>query len=192
MSAKSRQEKTQSAQTTDEYGVVTGPGALRLERILPGPIERVWAYLTESTKRGKWLASGEMELKVGGRVELRWHHSDLSAEKTPPDKFSKAECAEAMHGTVTRCDPPHALSYTWGQKPEVSEVTFELSPRGGDVLLVITHRRLGDNKRIVSVASGWHTHVGILSDHLNSREPRPFWSTLATLQEEYERRIPAV
>jgi uncharacterized protein YndB with AHSA1/START domain len=49
-----------------EYGVVTEAGTIRFERVLPGPIERVWAYLTESKERGKWLASGEMDLRVGG------------------------------------------------------------------------------------------------------------------------------
>jgi len=192
MSAKPPQEKTSRKKSTGEYGEVTQPGTLRIQRILPGPMERVWAYLTESEKRAKWLAPGEMELEVGGRLELNWHHSGLSAEKTPPEKFAKAECADTMHGTITRCDPPRLLSYTWGEKPRISEVTFELSPRGAGVLLVLTHRRLGDRTRIVSVASGWHTHLGILSDHLNSREPRLFWSTLARLEKEYESRILAL
>ncbi len=191
MSAKPGQEKGQQRQSRNEYGAVTEPGTLRLERILPGPIERVWAYLTESEKRGKWLAPGPMELRVGGRVELNWGHADLSAEKTPPDNYDKSECADTLHGCITRCEPPRLLSYNWGDEAEASEVTFELSPRAGDVLLVITHRRLGDRKRIVGVASGWHTHVGILSDHLHSREPRPFWTTISRLEEEYEKRIAA-
>ena len=29
------------------------------ECLLPGPIERVWDYLTDSTKRGKWFAFGK-------------------------------------------------------------------------------------------------------------------------------------
>jgi len=191
MSAKPRREKGQRGKTPSEYGVVVQPGTLRLERILPGPIERVWAYLTESEKRGKWLASGQMELHAGGRVELNWRHADLSAEKTPPDNCDKSECAGTMQGRITRCDPPRLLSYTWGDEADASEVTFELSPRAGDVLLVITHRRLGDRKRIVGVASGWHTHVGILIDHLHLREPRPFWTTISRLEEEYEKRIAA-
>jgi uncharacterized protein YndB with AHSA1/START domain len=190
MNAKTRQEKGQRG-TTADFGIVTEPGTLRLERALPGPIERVWAYLTESEKRGKWLAAGQMELWVGGRVELHWRPETLSAEKTAPDKYKQPECGDTMHGTITRYDPPHVLSYTWGDKPEISEVTFELSPRGEDVLLVITHRRLGDRKRIVSVASGWHTHVGILVDHLHSREPQPFWSTITRLEDEYDQRIAA-
>ena len=46
----------------DKYGVVIAPNTIRFERLLPGPIERVWAYLTESEKRAKWLASGAMDL----------------------------------------------------------------------------------------------------------------------------------
>ena len=53
----------------DTYGVLTEPATVKIERILPGPIERVWAYLTESELRRQWLAAGEMEMKVG--VPLR-------------------------------------------------------------------------------------------------------------------------
>ena len=28
------------------YGVVTEPGTVRIERLLPGPAERIWSYLT--------------------------------------------------------------------------------------------------------------------------------------------------
>ena len=44
----------------DAYGVLTEPATLKLERLLPGPIERVWAYLVDSGLRRQWLASGEM------------------------------------------------------------------------------------------------------------------------------------
>lgn len=29
----------------DTYGTVIAPNTIRFERLLPGPIERVWAYL---------------------------------------------------------------------------------------------------------------------------------------------------
>lgn len=90
----------------NEYGVVTQPGTVRLERLLPGPIERVWDYLTDSKKRGTWFASGPIELRVGGKVELKFHHADLSAEKEIPERF-KEKCAGnvRMNGVVTACDP---------------------------------------------------------------------------------------
>jgi uncharacterized protein YndB with AHSA1/START domain len=178
-------------QAIGEFGVVTERRTVRFQRVLPGPIERVWAYLTESEKRSRWLASGPMELRVGGRMELNFRNSDLSPHAEPtPDKYKKYE-EHSVCGRMTRCDPPRILSYTWGGEASDSEVTFELSPRGQEVLLVLTHRRLSGRAGMVSVAGGWHTHLGILTDQLEGREPRPFWSTHAQLEAEYERRLPA-
>ena len=175
-------------QAMSEFGVVTAARTVRMERVLPGPIERVWAYLTDSEKRGRWLAAGPMELRVGGQVELTFRNSDLSSHAgPPPDKYQKQEGA-SVQGRITRCDPPRLLSYTWGEE---SEVTFELSPQGEDVLLVLTHRRLRDRTMMVMVGSGWHAHLDILIDRLHGREPRPFWSTHARLEAEYEKRLPA-
>ena len=170
----------------NEYGVVTHPDTVRLERLLPGPIERVWGYLTDSRKRGQWLATGPMDLRVGGAVELLFHHADLSAEKTPPAKYKDKACGATMRGTVTACEPPRLLAYTFGDS---GEVTFELTPKGKDVLLVLTHRRLADRRTMVSVSTGWHSHLGVLADVLNGDEPRPFWTTVSQMEAEYEKRI---
>src|SRR3954453_11754948 len=99
-----------------EYGVVVDGTALRFERLLPGPIERVWSYLTDSDLRGKWLASGPMELRVGGNVELRFRHGDLSSEKSAPEAFKKYDEGITQKGVVTRCEPPRVLAYTWGSE----------------------------------------------------------------------------
>jgi len=174
-----------------DYGVITEPGTVRLERVLPGPIERVWAYLTDPEKRGTWLASGPMELRAGGRVELHFQHANLSAKKEPiPERYKQHAGGHTFQARVTRCDPPRVLSYTWGGEPgDESEVTFELTPRGNDVLLVLTHRRLGDRKAMIGVAGGWHAHLGVLADLLNGREPGPFWSALAVIDDEYAKRF---
>jgi uncharacterized protein YndB with AHSA1/START domain len=179
-------------QAMSEFGIVPEARTVRLQRVLPGPIERVWAYLTESEKRGKWLARGPMELRIGGRVELNFRNAELSPQKeTPPDRY-KNRGGGSLRGRITRCDPPRLLSYTWNEDSgSPSEVTFELTSQGADVVLVLTHRRLGDRTAMVSVAGGWHTHLGILIDHLNGREPRPFWATFARLEAEYEKRLPA-
>jgi uncharacterized protein YndB with AHSA1/START domain/DNA-binding transcriptional ArsR family regulator len=179
-------------QAMNEFGVVTEARTVRIRRVLPGPIERVWAYLTESEKRAKWLASGEMDLRVGGRVELTFRHSGLSPHPEPiPDKYRKYE-GTGFEGRITRCEPPRLLSYTWGDcRRQQSEVTFELTPEGQKVLLVLTHRRLDDRAKMVSASSGWHIHLGILEDLLEGRSPRIFWSTYTRLEAEYERRLPA-
>ncbi len=171
----------------NEYGVVTEARTIRMERLLPGPIERVWDYLTNSTKRGKWFATGKMDLHVGGHVEFFFNHADLSAEKTPPEKHKNKTGGISVNGTITALKPPSLLSFNFGN---AGEVTFELTAKGKDVLLVLTHRRLADRAMMVSVASGWHSHLAILIDVLNGDEPHPFWTTVTRLETEYDKRIP--
>jgi uncharacterized protein YndB with AHSA1/START domain len=188
--SKTREKRT--ADAMNEYGTVVEAGTVRLERLLPGPIERVWAYLTESDKRGQWFAAGPMEPSAGGRIELEFHNSKLSPRFEPtPERYQQYEGA-TFAGRVTQFDPPRLLAYTWGEAwGDDSEVTFELTPRGKDVHLVLTHRRLADRAAMVSVASGWHTHIEFLIDLLHGRELPGFWSTHARLEAEYETRIPA-
>jgi uncharacterized protein YndB with AHSA1/START domain len=172
----------------NEFGKVIAPATVRIERLLPGPVQRVWTYLTVSQQRGKWLASGEMELRLGGRVELKFKHADLSPHAEPtPERYKSIEAGHTMRGRITRLDPPRLLSYTWGDKPDDSEVTFELSERGADVLLTVTHRRLAGSEEMTSVAGGWHTHLDIMVDNLQERTPRPFWSSHAKVAAEYQR-----
>jgi uncharacterized protein YndB with AHSA1/START domain len=164
------------------------PGTVRFERTLPGPVERVWAFLTEAEKRALWLAGGAMELRVGGRVELRFRHGDLSPIAAPtPARFAAYEEGDSLRGTVTACEPPHLLAFTWGEgKERPSEVTFELEAAGGDVRLTVTHRRLGDDRAVLAnVAGGWHTHLAILADRLQGRVPQPFFVAFEVIEARY-------
>ena len=71
---------TSISENEEGYGTVIGPRAVRLERILPGPIERVWAYLTEPDKRAKWMAAGSMADYVGGPVDVTFDNSKTSVQ----------------------------------------------------------------------------------------------------------------
>lgn len=173
-------------------GEFVSPDTIRFERTLPGPIERVWEYLTDSEKRGKWLASGPMDLRVGGAVEMVFNNTGLSPRReVPPEKYKDCESAGPMRGRITRIEPPRLLAYTWGESwGDHSEVTFELSPKGDEVLLTLTHTRLQGRDLKISVAAGWDTHTSILLDILRGEEARPFWSTHTRLEAEYEARVP--
>lgn len=177
----------------DEFGTVTAPRTVRITRSLPGPIERVWAFLTESDKRGLWLASGPMEMRVGGGVRLDFLHKELSAEKEVPEKYRSMEHGHTNLGHVTRLDPPRLLAYTWNEKEgkTPSEVTFRLSEQGERVLLEVTHERLPDRGNMIGVSVGWHAHLAILIERLDGQEPQRFWSRFEALRQEYEQRIPA-
>lgn len=177
----------------NEYGVMTSQDTVRFERVLPGPIARVWAYLTESDKRGSWLASGEMELRPGGRAEFHFLHRTLSSEpEEVPEKYRQYADGMSFSGRIVRVEPPRLLVFTWPEEDgSESEVTFELAERGEEVLLTLTHRRLRSRDIRLGVCAGWHTHLGVLAARLDGREPAPFWSTHVRLEAEYDQRIAA-
>jgi uncharacterized protein YndB with AHSA1/START domain len=158
---------------------------IRLERLLPGPVERVWSYLTDAKKRATWFCGGEFDLRVGGRVELHFAHENLSSDKVPPERYKGAE-HKRFEGRITRLEPNRVLAYTWTWNGQETEVLFELAPKGKDVLLTLHHRLPGRREQKVSTASGWDVHTGILEDVLNGVEPRPFWTTHGKLEKEYE------
>ena len=174
-----------------DYAVVASPGTVRIERLLPGPIERVWSYLTESDKRRQWLASGAMELRIGGRVELVFNNSALTEQDDPaPPKYAKQAGEVRMQGKITGIELPRLLSHTWGEDLiDQSEVRFDLAVKGDQVLLVVSHRRLTEHEELISVSAGWHTHLDILADRLAGRVPAGFWKTHTRLESEYNQRI---
>ena len=176
---------------SDGYAVVTGPATVRLERLLPGPIERVWSYLTDSNKRSTWLARGEMDLRIGGRVEHIFNNSELAgAHEQVPEKYAQYAGEARMDGKITAVDPPRLLAYTWSEGHHgSSEVRFDLTPVGDKVQLVITHSRLATRGEMVGVSGGWHVHVNILEAKLKGHNPEPFWKVFAKMEAVYEERI---
>jgi len=167
------------------HSTLVPPSTVRFERLLPGPVERVWAYLTESKKRALWLAAGEFDLRVGGRIELQFDNDSLSDDKRPGAGTRK------FTGTITRLEPMRLLAHTWDWDGKDSDVVYELTPKGKDVLLVIHHRLPDDRGLKVGVGSGWEVHTGILEDRLNGVKPRGFWSTHDALMKELEAAFPA-
>jgi len=172
-----------------EYGIVLESGAVRFERLLPGPIERVWAYITEGGKRSTWFCGGETEPRVGGKVALFFKHSEITDERPPESARKMNDEGSMMSGTVTAWAPPHRFAFNWvGMGEPDSDVEFELSKEGEKVRLVLTHRRLATKARMAMVSSGWHLHLGLLEDQLNGAKPRGFWSRHEALQADYATR----
>jgi uncharacterized protein YndB with AHSA1/START domain len=169
----------------DAYGTLIEPATLKIERLLPGPIERVWAYLTESDLRRQWLAAGEMDMKVGAAFELVWRNNELT---NPPGKKPAGFGDEhRMKCRITELDPPRKIAFTWQGSDDVS---FELEPRGSKVLLTVIHRRLPDRATLLKVGPGWHMHLDVLVARATGKEPEPFWDGWLRLKAEYERRLP--
>jgi uncharacterized protein YndB with AHSA1/START domain len=169
-------------------GQQVAPGTLRMERILPAPIERVWAYLTDPDKRATWLAGGTMTQKPGEMFDLRFNHTELTGE-VAPDRYAECRQPIVQKSRLVRMEAPTLLTISWDEGPAPSEVTFELTPQGNTTQLVLTHRRLASRKDMVSVAGGWHAHVDVLIEVLAGRKPQGFWTNHAALEKDYEAQI---
>ncbi len=168
------------------YATRLDPAILVLQRLLPGTAERVWAYLTESDLRRRWLAAGDMRLAAGTSFELVWRNDELSASPSErPDGFAAEGRATCQ---IIEMEPLRKLSFSW---PGVGEVTFDLEQQGDEVLLTVTHRQVADRAMALMVGAGWHMHLDILQALCDGTRPGSFWSGWKRLKAEYEQRLSA-
>jgi uncharacterized protein YndB with AHSA1/START domain len=74
-------------------GTFSKVDCVTFRRTLPGPIERVWAFVTEPGHLPAWFGeNSSIEPRQGGRVSLMDGH---------------------IRGVVTQWQPPKTLVYTW-------------------------------------------------------------------------------
>lgn len=169
------------------HGVLIEPTTLRIQRVLPGTVERIWAYLTEGELRRKWLAAGDMALQVDAPFELVWRNDELSTDPTDrPPGFPEEE---SMKSRVIAVDPPHHLVFAWGGNG-TGEVTFDLEQQGDKVLLTVVHRRVSDRDTLLDVSAGWHAHLDTLASVLSDAAAEPFWERWLQLKVDYDQRHP--
>lgn len=167
-----------------EYGVLVDRNTVRFQRLLPGPPELVWDYLTKREYLSAWLVDGFIDVAPGTVVELSQDNDALPIRSEG-----------TIYGRVTHAEPHRLLAYTWeyvrpGKAPrttaenmlEASEVLFELEEHGEDVLLTLTHRRLPAS-HVPQAGAGWHAHLEYLQAHMQQRRPRSFFTN-------YERVLP--
>jgi len=126
-----------------------------------------------------------MELKVGASFELVWRNSELTNPPgTRPEGFGEES---RMASRVLAFDPPHSLLISWGEN---SEVRFELTRDGDEVVLTVTHRRLPDRGTTLMVGAGWHIHLDLLVAGLTGGQSEPYWDGWVRLKGEYDRLLP--
>lgn len=143
---------TEDAQFTKEP-------AIRLERLLPAPIESIWECLTDTTQLAGWYGDGEIEPMVGGAVTIMGGH---------------------IRGVVTQWKPMRRVAYTWNvfnpNEPESdypeSYLTIDLKQEGGQVLLTLTHLPVLERFEKQN-AMGWHTFLDMLAATVRNEVVKP-------------------
>lgn len=168
---------------TDNFGKLTAPSTLTIQRWLPGPVDRLWSYLTDSDKRAKWLAAGDMSLAPGAPLELVWRNKQISDANDPmPAGFAEEQ---RMQTHIISAQPMQMLSFAWG----AGTVTFELTPKDDKVLLTVTHTGLSATSGLTQIAAGWHIHLDIMEAVLTGTKAPSFWSGWTSLHADYTARL---
>jgi uncharacterized protein YndB with AHSA1/START domain len=146
-----------SQQTPERDGVLTevdGRDAVRFERRLAHPPERVWKAITDPSDLGAWFPA------------------DIEGDLTSPGAalsfpFRDRE-AETEQGEVLESDPPRRLAFTWGDQ----ELRFELEPDGDGTRLVFTHAL--PREESAKTAAGWQLRLALLESRLAGEEMPDF------------------
>jgi uncharacterized protein YndB with AHSA1/START domain len=141
--------------TTELLGTLRQEGeryTVRLERSYQATPEEVWAVLVEPRHVRNWLATMEIDARVGGRVAFDWG-------------------SDQDEGIVRAFEPPRLFEYTWTRRGE-TVVRFELTPEGDGTLLVLEHSR-GPLDFTVEVGAGWQSHLEAIASLLAGSPTTP-------------------
>ncbi len=123
-----------------------GGAIVSFVRRIDRPVEKVWAALTVPERVADWLGAAEIELKSGGRYELRFDGGH-----------------DVMTGVITLLEPPRLLELAWRENggPQ-STLTWRLEPDGDGCRLSLTQVLSAEVKDIPGFVSGWHLHLDAL------------------------------
>lgn len=170
----------------NKYGELVTLTTLKFERLLHGPIELVWEYITDAEKRSKWFCGGTTGLNAGDNINFVFQNSQLGSPPVPtPEKYKEYGDGFVSQAVVLKAEKPNLFVIE-----REGKVTFELAEEGEMVKLILTHENLADSVDArVGTLGGWHTHLDILVDVVNGIEPKSFWPAHMALEKEYEQRL---
>ena len=99
----------------NDHGTLINAAEVRFVRVLPGPLERVWAFITDPDKRQLWLAGGTTATRPGDTFQLEFdNRKSETPNESVPAQFAEHACANGSEATLTRHDPMHLHAFLWG------------------------------------------------------------------------------
>jgi uncharacterized protein YndB with AHSA1/START domain len=155
----------------------TGDGrwALRFERRLRHPPEKVWRAITEPGELRAWF------VRILDYDRLRFDLAPGAELLFVPKP--EHEALGVGHGVVTRLDPPNLLEYTW----DAETLRWELAADGDAACRLVFTNIFDDRDAAASLGAGWHAGLDLLESTLDGREAtEPAWQDL---QADYERAL---
>jgi uncharacterized protein YndB with AHSA1/START domain len=138
-------------------GEIIAESAVRFVCIFDAPLEKIWAFLTDSRLLPEWYGEGSIEPHEGGAVTLMAGH---------------------IRGVVTGWRPQKFLAYTWsvfqpGEEVSawpISYLEFALEKNGSGTTLTLVHRPIPEPMQKLT-AIGWHTMLDLIAHALKGEFP---------------------
>ena len=151
-----------------------GRFAVRFERRLAHPPEKVWRAITEPDELRAWFpAVVDFPREPGATITFG----------ATPEQVRRGYVAEgfATHGRIVRIDPPWLLEFTW----EGELLRWELTATESGTLLVFTNIVDSQDKAVL-VGGGWHAGLEIVEAQLDGKPiDWSAWDRAEQLTEEY-------
>jgi len=163
-------------------GVIVNSHTVRIERLLPGPIDRVWEYFSKPEYVSFWLMECTLEPKLQGLISLK---SEPIPEGTIANNQVEPQVT-IIRGLIREFDPPRLIACSWYQHSYgvATNLRVELEQRDDQVLVVLTHSHL-DPEFMAAVAAGWHTNFETLIALIRGEEKPELDPIFKELLEEY-------
>ena len=178
----------------NNYGEILESGGLRFERLLPGPIERVWSWIADGDKREHWLSGGGTATHAGQKIDFTFQHQNLTPhDETYPEKYKEIEDGIEYQVEVIACEAPVYMAWYWPAEDGMNvKIEITLKPEGDQVRLILVQHGDVSADHLIGSSAGWHVHLGIMIDKLSGETPKPFWREHEAKCAEYEARFKEV
>ncbi|TCC10184.1 SRPBCC family protein [Kribbella soli] len=137
---------------------------IRIERVLPATIDRVYDAWTRADLLVQWYCPNpELELKVQADVRTG---GTYVVEMGP----------HVVRGTYLEVAPPHRLVFSWkwdGTDDEPTRVEVELTEMLDGTRMLLSHTGFANAEDAANHRMGWDPEVRRLVELLNARQPDP-------------------
>ncbi len=159
---------------------VEGGYELRYERRLRHSPDKVWAAIATPAGVACWFAIPDMEMKAGGRYDLRFDHPVT-------DTWTEENRTEVHPNRVRVYDPPRVFEHTFDG---AGIVRWELHPDGDGTWLVMTHHVPAEGAgSMTGYLSGWQQHLEGLEAAIAGRRTPWNWDGWRTLKAAYDEHL---
>ena len=146
----------------------------QLSVLIDEHLERVWAALTEPEYLVQWLASGSIELRLGGAVKLDFADSGI-----------------VIDSRVTALQPQHLLEYSWsGPEGPDRPTRWALEPVGPMTRLTLT-LTLPQAEDAARSCAGWAAHLEMLIAALAGIPIKFPFETFKSARDAYRHQLEA-